>query len=252
MSDERAITRYGWHPSLPDVRDHIADLEGLAIAPEVDPRGAYMTGVYDQLQLGSCVSNAVAAAIDAYLMAIGRQPFFPSRLDLYWHARKVAGLPTNEDTGAYGRDGFKVARSTGVMPERDWPYNISKFATDPRHRDIWKLDSSYRVVGRTVDAWKRVFTQRQTIAFGFSVFDSFESQRVADTGIVPYPDTTREQMLGGHEVLAVGYLKSHPEHVLVRNSWGDDWGDGGYCLFPWSYIMDRNLADDFRTIRIPS
>ncbi|MDQ6796742.1 MAG: hypothetical protein M3011_01745 [Actinomycetota bacterium] len=58
-----------------------------------------------------------------------------------------------------------------------------------------------------------------------------------------------EKVRGGHEVLAVGYLRDEPDHALVRNSWGADWGIGGYFLMPWSYLLDANLASDFRTIR---
>ncbi len=68
-----------------------------------------------------------------------------------------------------------------------------------------------------------------------------------------------EKILGGHEVLAVGYLRSEPEHVLVRNSWGSQqtnrtgWGlDGsGYFLMPWKMILDPNICADWTTIRRP-
>ena len=97
---------------------------------------------------------------------------------------------------------------------------------------------------------KAVLSNRQTIAFGFTVYESFESQEVAQTGIVPMP-TRDERTLGGHEVLLVGYLKNEPNYGLVRNSWGTSWGMAGYFLMPWAYLMDANLASDFRTIRRP-
>ena len=95
-----------------------------------------------------------------------------------------------------------------------------------------------------------MLSNRQTIAFGFSVYESFESQQVAETGVVPMPGPD-ERQLGGHEVLAVGYLEDHPDHVLVRNSWGPDWGMGGYFLMPWAYLLSTDLSSDFRTIVRP-
>jgi C1A family cysteine protease len=93
-----------------------------------------------------------------------------------------------------------------------------------------------------------VLSNKQTIALGFSVYESFESAEVAKTGIVPLP-TRGEKVLGGHEVLLVGYLKDEPNYGLVRNSWGAGWAMQGYLLMPWAYLLDAHLASDFRTIR---
>ena len=68
---------------------------------------------------------------------------------------------------------------------------------------------------------------------------------------MPLP-TRDEKQLGGHEVLLVGYLKDQPNYGLVRNSWGPGWGIKGYFLMPWAYLIDANLASDFRTIRRPA
>ncbi len=79
--------------------------------------------------------------------------------------------------------------------------------------------------------------------FGFSVYESFESQDVARTGIVPLPKQGEKQ-LGGHAVLAVGYDDSD-QTFWVRNSWGTGWGQSGYCKMPYSYLTSSGLASDF-------
>jgi C1A family cysteine protease len=96
-----------------------------------------------------------------------------------------------------------------------------------------------------------VLSNRQTMAFGFTVYESFEAAEVAQSGIMPMPSRD-ERMVGGHEVLLVGYLKEEVNYGLVRNSWGDGWGMAGYFLMPWTYLLDANLASDFRTIRRPA
>jgi C1A family cysteine protease len=250
----RNIRRYGWKPSLPDLRDHIADSSELAVLEEVDPR-AELPPIFDQGQLGSCTANAVAAAVEYDAKLNGSDPGPLSRLWIYYYERKLEGSPADQDTGAYGRDGFKVCKTLGVPLEEHWPYDIAKFAQEPpasladdarQHRI-----SNYRAVPRNLDSIKAVLSNRQTIAFGFTVYESFESQEVAQTGIVPMP-SRNEKVLGGHEVLLVGYLKDEVNYGLVRNSWGTGWGLQGYFLMPWSYILDANLASDFRTIRRPT
>jgi C1A family cysteine protease len=251
---ERKIRRYGWKPSVPDLRDHIADTSELAILEEVDPR-ADLPAVFDQGQLGSCTANAVAGAVEYDAKLNGSDPGFLSRLWIYYYERRLEGSPADQDTGAQGRDGFKVCQKLGVPLEQDWPYDIAKFSDEPpasldgearQHRI-----SNYRVVPRNLDSMKAALSNRQTIAFGFTVYESFESPDVGKSGIVPLP-SRNEKVLGGHEVLLVGYLKDETNYGLVRNSWGPVWGMGGYFLMPWAYLLDANLASDFRTIRRPA
>jgi C1A family cysteine protease len=70
---------------------------------------------------------------------------------------------------------------------------------------------------------------------------------VAKTGVVNMPKA-REKMLGGHAVMGVGYDNA-AKRFTVRNSWGTDWGKKGYFTLPYDYLTDRNLSDDFWTIR---
>ena len=84
--------------------------------------------------------------------------------------------------------------------------------------------------------------------FGFTVYESFESQAVAQSGVVPMP-SSGEQVVGGHAVLAVGYDDS-TQRFIVRNSWNTNWGMAGYCTMPYAYVTDPNLADDLWTIRL--
>ncbi len=82
---------------------------------------------------------------------------------------------------------------------------------------------------------------------GFTVYESFESQTVAESGIVPMP-TTGEKIVGGHCVVAVGYDDTK-RAFIIRNSWGTGWGIQGYCYMPYEYLTASNLSSDFWTIR---
>jgi C1A family cysteine protease len=246
------IQRYGWKPSLPDVRNVPADTTDMPILDEVDPR-EQMQPCYDQGQLGSCTANAYAGAVEYNAILNGHKIGTPSRLAIYYGERLREGT-AGEDSGAFGHDAFKDGRKYGVGPEALWPYDIRKFAEEPSSEYLTARASykvgTYRHPPQQLAALKRVLSNNQTIAFGFTVYSSFESEEVAKTGKVPMP-SSREEVLGGHETLIVGYLQAEEEYALVRNSWGTEWGLGGYFLLPWMYILNPNLVSDLRTIYRP-
>lgn len=108
-----------------------------------------------------------------------------------------------------------------------------------------KIVSYYRL--DSLDDMKHCIADGYPFVFGFSVYDSFISNDVAKTGIVPMPSTT-ENLVGGHAVLAVGYDDT-VKRFNIRNSWGASWGQEGYCTMPYDYLTNRDLSDDFWTVR---
>ena len=77
--------------------------------------------------------------------------------------------------------------------------------------------------------------------FGFTVYESFESPTVAQTGEMPMPAPS-EKKLGGHAVMAVGYDNAS-RMMIVRNSWGTSWGEAGYFMMPYEFIIGPNCSD---------
>ena len=129
-------------------------------------------------------------------------------------------------------------------------YDISKFTQRPpdqSYQEALKHQvTSYQRVPQLLNQIKGCLAHGFPVVFGFTVYDSFESEEVAKTGVVPMP-APGEQVLGGHAVLAVGYDDA-TQRFLVRNSWGDGWGQGGYFTMPYTYLVDRQLASDFWAI----
>lgn len=236
---------YGKRWPGPHQRFPHADTTGLQIRPEVDPR-PNMPPVFNQGALGSCTANATAACFQYDAIQDGHDCGRLSRLWIYYFERELEHSLGRGDVGAIGHDAFRVARH-GIPDEKLWPYDITRFEDRPPNEPrAYRLTKPVHAPAQSQTALKQVLSNGQTAAFGFVVFESFESQHVAQTGVVPIPGPG-ERALGNHEMLLVGYLKNEPHYALVRNSWGD-WGLGGYCLFPWAYLLDRNLCSDFRTI----
>lgn len=247
---------YGWQPDVPDHRDHLyaAPVVHIAKLPvKADLRGK-CPPVYDQGQLGSCTANAIGAAIQFERRKQELKPdFVPSRLFIYYNER-VMEHTANSDSGAQIRDGIKSIASQGDCPEKEWPYDIAKFASKPGpkcYQDAIKYKAvQYRRVPQILNQMKGCLASGYPFVFGFSVYTEFENDTVAKTGVLNMPGSN-EKLLGGHAVMAVGYDDS-AQRFTVRNSWGDQWGIKGYFTMPYSYLTDSSLADDFWTIRLES
>jgi C1A family cysteine protease len=249
--------RYGWVPDLPDHRDllYAAPVAALAALPaKVDLTPQCPAKVYDQGQLGSCTANAIAATLEFDMMKEKLPSIVtPSRLFIYFNEREKEHT-VQEDAGAQIRDGIKVVNKLGACPEPMWVYddaNPGRFQERPtkecytealKHKAL-----TYHRVARTLAQMRSCLASGYPFVFGFSVYDSFESDKVAKTGVVPMPGAN-EALLGGHAVLAVGYDDAS-QRFIVRNSWGPTWGMKGYFTLPYAYLLDSNLSDDFWTIR---
>jgi C1A family cysteine protease len=242
---------YGWVPDLPDQRDILYSAVRpvpSVLPPSVDLR-TFCSPVEDQGSLGSCTANALVGALE-FLEKKNQVPFKDmSRLFVYYNERVIEHT-VKSDSGAMLRDGIKTLKHQGVCTEKKWPYIISKFTVKPTpacYQEALKhqITSYQRIV--TLDQMRACLAEGFPFVFGFAVYESFESQEVAKTGIAPMPGPA-ERSLGGHAVLAVGYNDAE-QRILVRNSWGTGWGQQGYFTLPYGYLTDRNLSDDFWTIR---
>jgi C1A family cysteine protease len=247
----RSVKRYGWVPDIPDARDllYAAPEAVLADLPSSVDLRSQCPPVYDQGELGSCTANAIGGAFEFMQKKEELADFMPSRLFIYWNERKIEGT-VDEDSGAMIRDGIKSVHKLGVCDENIWPYNIAKFTEKPpaaAYREAKEHQATvYRRVLPVLHQMQGCLASGTPFVFGFSVYESFESDEVARTGVVPLPPRN-ERLLGGHAVLAVGYDDSQ-QRFLVRNSWGDGWGMAGYCTMPYGYLTDPALASDFWAI----
>jgi C1A family cysteine protease len=242
---------YGWVPDLPDHRDYLYSAirhVPRGLPPRVDLR-PYCSKVEDQGTLGSCTANALAGALEFLELRDKVQFTDLSRLFIYYNER-VIGRSVKYDSGAMLRDGIKTLAKQGVCGERCWPYVISKFANKPsaasyKEATCHQITSYRRLLA--LDEMRTCLAEGYPFVFGFTVYESFESLKTAKTGIANMPKQG-ERAVGGHAVVGVGY-DDKEQRFIIRNSWGPVWGMKGYFTLPYAYVADRNLSDDFWTIR---
>lgn len=257
---------YGWKPDLPDQRDFLYAVEekkDIALPVRMSLRDR-MPDVFNQGDLGSCVANALIAA---KMYADGAKTPMLSRLDLYYKARFIEDT-VNEDSGVEIRDAIKAMAKWGVATEATWPYKVRSFRKQPSQAAAAE-DDQYRIKKymrlKSHDDFLRCLADEYPFVGGFSVYENFEDNFIYDTGIMVMP-TVDQNLIGGHAVLFTGYDSDfHNNPVFrqsglqtsqvpslmyeARNSFGADWGDEGYFWMPSPYVEDRELSDDFWTIR---
>jgi C1A family cysteine protease len=231
----------------PDHRDHrYNDARPLTRPPVVDLSGKF-SPIYDQGDAGCCTGEAWRAALEYEENIQAEQVVSLSELYIYYNERKANG-DTFEDGGAQIRDGIKAIVQYGACSEALWPLDPARVTLEPSlecYNDGAKRKAlQYTSVEQTENAITHALAAGHPVVFGIYVYESLESDEVAANGIVPMPDTSKEQCVGGHAVIIVGY-DYNKRQFKVRNSWGPDWGDHGYFYLPFDYVLSPDLSEDF-------
>jgi C1A family cysteine protease len=250
-SKSKSKRTYGWKPDIPDHRDirFGAKRPVPATLPDQVDLRPLCSRVEDQLNLNSCTGNALAGALEFLEKKDKLRVLNLSRLFIYYNERAMEHSVQSDD-GAYIRDGIKTLVKLGVCTESKWPYDESSWKAKP-HAACYQQALQHQILSyarlQTVDEMRACLAEGYPFVFGFSVYESFESDEVAKSGVLSMPGPD-EQQVGGHAVLAVGYDNTQ-RRFTIRNSWGPKWGMKGYFTMPYEYVGNRDLSDDFWTIR---
>lgn len=244
--------KFGWIRDLPDHRDFLfaAPMPAAPMPPAYALPASFF---FDQGQLGSCTANAVSTLYEMTNMEESGTAgeISPSRLALYYWSRYDQGS-VNQDSGATIRGAIKAAATHGMCKETTWPYVTAKFKMRPsnaaqQEAAKHKMDGTeYARVAQTLDGIKAAILANNPIAFGFSVYESFMSRQMALTGIMTMP-AKGEKMVGGHATVFIGWDDAK-QAFLVKNSWGNMWGQHGNFWMPYAYALNQNLTSDLWTI----
>lgn len=252
--------KFGWHRDKPDHRDRVLSLAPQPLESFPPSYALAAPFVFDQGQLGSCTANATATVYEMIQLAEMPADAAPgSRLALYYWSRYDQGTVTS-DSGATIRGAMRAAAVHGMCRETTWPYVVAKFKSKPNmsaraeeSKHVMGTAAYARVLPETMAAGaarlaavKTAIQAGHPIAFGFSVPNSFMSQQVASTGIMPMP-VSGEQVVGGHAVTIIGWDDSK-QAFLIKNSWGTGWGQHGNFWMPYAFLTDPNWCSDFWTI----
>lgn len=251
---------YGWRqPRLPVPYRARYGAGGHGWAPEVEvDLRPLCPPARNQGPLGACTAFALTSLVEYTVRSAVRdnvwtgpavEPYSP--LHLYYRERQMEGT-LGSDLGASLLDGVASLRRFGVVPERLWQYDPARFASAPdaaavaaeRHLVVVnaeQLELDEDTIVATLHAG-------YPVAFGITIFESFESSAATKTGRIELP-RNGEHVVGGHALLGCGvYLDGGERRVRFQNSWGA-WGEDGFGSLPMSYLTNPGLCGEILCVR---
>lgn len=237
----------------------------VALPPSIDLRGQ-LPPVVDQGQTQAC-GGCAGAALASYLFPKLQEYGGASALQVYYDARLLAG-DEGADVGVETRNVLKALNKTGAIASNLWPLDAKRVLAAPPRDPIYRKIGSYALLGGAQD-YLSCLAARFPIVLGIMVPESLDGADVDRTGILQLPDLSQERILGGHDVLVVGYATGFraspllrgtgidPKRVddtmlLVRNSWGPEWSKRfrGHFWLPLSWAVNPTTGGDAWTGRL--
>lgn len=230
----------------PSERDYRTVFRDQRVPDRVDLR-PYCTKVEDQGQIGSCTANAAVGALEFhYKRRDGVSPDL-SRMFVYFNARRLRGQ-VFMDTGAQIREAMASLLAFGACREELWPYDPMLFALEPPPQAYAEAATHEAVQYARVDGVPgtiQALAQGLPVVFGTAIPRRCYDE-AASTGLLP--EATRDELdhprQGGHSMLIVGYDNAS-RTFLARNSWGEGWGDRGYCRVPYRLMEACSPPEEF-------
>lgn len=176
----------------------------------------------------------------------------------------IADGDLGTDAGSSIHQTFITLNQRGACLESVEPYSDADYSTAPSpaqyaNANIYRPGAYHYLPDLT--AMKSCIASGYSFGFGIMVYSSFESNW-KKPGMMPLPDPTKEQLLGGHAQHVMDYDDDieFPDGskggLFIQNSWGSGWGisapgrsDGGCYWMPYAFVTS-GLADDAWTIHL--
>jgi C1A family cysteine protease len=206
-----------------DPRDYQADVifpADLSLPDEFDPRKTLLP-IRNQGAQGSCVAMSCASMreIQEKKSAIDFEDYLSPQ---FVYNNRM----NQEGEGMYPRDSMNILYKKGILAEEDYPYG-KKEKPEQISSEAMAKAANYKVMGyayvNTIQTMKAAIFRSGACAFTVPVYNGGSQMwRPLKQGDV---------VQGGHAMTAVGWNK---EGFIIRNSWGEEWGDKGYTIFPYS------------------
>ena len=212
-------------------------------AKSVDLRKEFST-IRNQGRLGACTSFSMASIFEFILnQGDNSKKHCLSPRFLYYNVCKKNDDGTIIDNGSSFYSNIHSLGHDGICEENLCPYD-DKFNTVPteeaREDALTKLVTEAKNVKILHKDLTAALSEGYPIGISLKVYNSFGKNH---KGFIfrPSDDELKSTDFGYHAMVICGYSEKDKVYI-VRNSWGEAFGDKGYCYIPFSYIEDTKLC----------
>jgi C1A family cysteine protease len=228
----------------------------LKIKDSVDLR-KFFSPIRNQMNLGSCSSFASAAMYEAMMnRSSSKADNVMSPAFLFYYSNILTGRPTG---GSNYFEQLEVLGKYGICRENLYRYDADN-ASIPPSNEAEDDAKSHRVLSAKqitlIDSDDKALAIRQNhkmmtsalsegfpIGISLKIYDNFG----VDGAFISHPNENPDVAESGyHAMVVVGYSEENGFYI-VRNSWGAEFGEDGYCFIPSTYI-DDTVYNDFACI----
>jgi len=181
------------------------------------------------------VGWATAYAMKSYHEKVENQWSLNSNDHLFSPSFIYNQINRGQDKGSLPNEALDLMVNTGAATLNSMDYTDSDYLTAPSTTAFTEA-ANYKAksweVPRSLNDIKAALANNLPVVIGIGIYESFNF--VSGTDAV-YNSATG-QPLGGHAITVVGYDDNkYGGAFKVINSYGQNWGDGGYFWLPYSF-----------------
>ncbi len=211
--------------------------EDVTIKKSVDLRQSF-TPIKDQGKIGSCTIFSITAIYEYLLKKTESDTPDLSERFVYYNTNIKDR--TTQKRGSSFKNVIDAMKNYGICHEEDCPYIIEEMDEEPTPATYSKALSHKILEAKRVNVNHKDITsalsQGYPVAVCIPVYDSFGTG-YKGFEFLPSKEEIDSKNYEYHSMVICGYIED--EHIyIVRNSWGENFGDNGYCYVPFSYIED--------------
>jgi len=226
----------------------------------------------DQYDVATCVTSQVLGIFTYYYWKLFNKEYWFSRLFTWYYDQVDQGGNPSENKGSGTNLVYETIRKRGLLLEKYYQYDgtipsgpsgdkntcsTPKYKEKPQDEllEVAKKNipqfTVYSIsITPNLDILKSAIFNGMPILCGISTYASYNSTSTNKTGVISYPDKTKEKKNpGGHQVSLWGWDDDKRIFHLL-NTRGSNYMNKGWCTIPYEYILDSELSYSFECFKL--